>query len=132
MLKEEFEKLTGKQVSWETYQKWNDLYMDSDLDKFQFCKSVKKCVKEKEPETMYVWGTSQWGNATCYHLFEVVSRKIDISTGSEVFKIQEVGKTIDWGNPKEMRGFDYNDYVHGKKIYYYTWKATGKVCIITC
>lgn len=90
MLKEEFEKLTGKQVTWETYRKWNDLYMESDLDKFQFCKSVKKCVKERPKNPCYLVGLDYMicGDLYNVHVYEII--ETNIKTG--ITTVKKCGK----------------------------------------
>lgn len=41
MMKEEFEKLTGIKVSWDEYKAIEQVYMDFDGDKYDFCKAYK-------------------------------------------------------------------------------------------
>ena len=55
MLKEEFEDLIGKKVDDADFEKWESLYMESDLDKYEFCKLVKKAVKAKEEVKNYAF-----------------------------------------------------------------------------
>lgn len=42
MMKHEFEKLTGKTVTWPQYERLEALYMRLDMDKYQFAKAFLK------------------------------------------------------------------------------------------
>jgi len=44
MMRHEFEQLVGREVTIEQYEMFEKLYMDSDMGKQDFCKSIKKVV----------------------------------------------------------------------------------------
>lgn len=126
MLKEEFEKLTGKEVTWETYQKWNECYMDCDLTKQEFCKKVKSMVHEKQSPKHYIWGIEKWGGRDMvYHLMEVQNLKFNVKTGKESFELVEVGKTMYWVESENKTGFTFSDYNRMPHFDYNLWKQHG-------
>lgn len=107
MLKEEFEKLTGKEVTWETYQKWNDLYMDCDQSKQDFCKRVKPLVQERKPNpkprymigSEYIYGERYYK----YWVYEMVDS--DIKTG--ITTLKEIGYAFGTCDLKDIFKIDY-------------------------
>ena len=48
MLYEEFKRLTGKDCSFEDFEKFEKMYMAVDMDKREFCNLVRSAVKERK------------------------------------------------------------------------------------
>ena len=62
MLKEEFEKLTGKKVTAETFAAWEAAYMTSDEEKHVFCRRVAPLVKGIKEATIYAYYIGMGGD----------------------------------------------------------------------
>lgn len=105
MLKEEFEKLTGKQVTDATFNAFNEAYMESDLTKEAFCKSVKKAVKEKPHWIIGVDFCADKKSVYTLHVFNV------LKNGNR----EEIGA---FGNDAEFQAFSGASYLEFSKFVY--------------
>ena len=56
MMYEEFKRLTGKNVSYEDFEKFEKMYMAGDMDKFEFCEFIKGAVKEQRNQKPKFYG----------------------------------------------------------------------------
>lgn len=83
MTKYEFEKLIKRTVTDEEYNAIEKLYMASDLDKYEFAKSMIKVVStipEKEENKKVVIGVKEMPNGT-WLTYEAELININIATG---------------------------------------------------
>lgn len=107
MLYDEFEKLIGFDVDYSVYEAWNAAYTASNLDKFQFCKIVKKAVKTKVKKPL-LYAVKYCHLDACrnggynWAIFEFVD--FVISTGKIIVKKIEDVKIID---PDDIQGMFY-------------------------
>lgn len=110
MMKHEFEKMIGREVTPEQYKMIEGLYMSSDLDKQAFVKSIKPVVKslEKENRNSGIYymairdnsGFFKTPNGCWYHTVAVELVDVNIRTGK--IKIRRVPNTYD-----QRYGFDF-------------------------
>lgn len=112
MLKQEFETIAKVTVSPKQYEVINALYMESDLDKYDFVKGIKKILdsfpKQEKKRIVTITTTDKSGyettpNGCYYHLVDYELIDISVKTG----KIQL--KKID-GSYRLGYSFDYHHY----------------------
>lgn len=99
MMKHEFEKMAGREVTTEQYRAFETLYMSSNLNKQDFVKSMKEILKaipqpekEKNIKRMCVRDRSGFRmtpNGCWYHIEYVELVDIDIKTGKYIIKALE-------------------------------------------
>ena len=96
MMKQEFEKIAGRTVTAEQFDMINGLYMESDLDKYEFVKSLKWMLKaipekrERSKKVMAIMDNSGYYRTPngCYlHLVDVEIMDINIKTGKIEVKV---------------------------------------------
>lgn len=96
MMKQEFEKIAGRTVTAEQFDMINGLYMESDLDKYEFVKSLKgmlKTIPEKHESIKKVMavrdnsGYYRTPNGCYLHLVDVEVMDVNIKTGKVEVKV---------------------------------------------
>lgn len=108
MMYEEFQKLTGKDCSFDEFEKWEKLYMGSDMDKQQFCEMVQKAVTPmpKKPSNALVRRFSRYGfdsgDDKRFSIFEVI--RLSVSTGKMYLK--NTGREMKEDDCHSMPRFD--------------------------
>lgn len=119
MMKHEFEKLAGRQVTAEQYKAIETLYTSSDLNKQDFVKNIKSMLKtipqpEKKKTIVMIGVTDRSGyyktpNGCWYHTYLGELVGINIKTGK-----MQVKKTED---SYDMRGVSFDDiYIRDYEI----------------
>lgn len=110
MMKHEFEAIAGRTVTDEQYKKIESLYMESNLDKYEFVKSIKAMLKSIPEQItkriLTILVTDNSGNITTpngcyYHTVKAELLDIDIKTGEirvrEIPNSYQLGYTYDMG-----------------------------------
>lgn len=96
MMKHEFEKIAKRTVTDDEYKSIEILYMNSNLDKYEFVKSIKgmlKSIPEENKEDIVVIGVRQLPNGTWItYPAEVVD--INISTGK--YEVKRLSSNRCW------------------------------------
>mgnify|MGYP001851623277 CR=1 FL=1 len=121
MLKTEFEKMVGRTISDTQYKAIELLYMASDMDKFDFAKSMKKVVlsipenKKKDIKRMCVRvsGYRKTPNQCWFYIKYVELVDIDIKTGKYIVKdleSEDINKLRDDGIDLHLSGSYDMDY----------------------
>lgn len=113
MMKHEFEALAKRTVTDEQYKMIEALYMDSDLDKYEFVKSIKEMLKsipEKvERKILTVLWRDKGGycttpNGCYYHTIKAELLDVDIKTGQRTARkipnSYELGYSFDIDYPE--------------------------------
>lgn len=118
MTKQEFEKATGKEVTDETFKKWYDLFLESGLDKYQFCKTVKRAVKaERKINYIIAEDHKVGGDLYSVHVYDRLDKngrrgfktlkKMGVYYADELDRMKrETGIDLETFNPNKM----YTDY----------------------
>lgn len=130
MMKSEFENLAGRTVNDEQYKAIEILYMNSNLDKYEFVKSMRQMInsilqpeKVKNIKRMAVRdrsGFRKTPNGCYYHIEYVELVDVDIKTGQYIIKSLEqkdVDQLLQEGCSLELStwfDFDYEDCVDEK------------------
>ena len=131
MMKHEFERLAGREVTDEQYKAIETLYMSSNLEKAEFVKSIKailksipKPEKRKDIKRMAVRNRSGYRktpNGCYYHIEYVELVDIDIKTGKYIIKpledkdFEQLAKDGHDLNLNTWFDFDYEDCIDEKK-----------------
>lgn len=131
MMKSEFENLAGRTVTDEQYRALEILYMNSNLDKYEFVKSMRGILKNmhqpekvKDIKRMAVRDNSGFRktpNGCYYHIEYVEVVDIDIKTGKYIIKSLEekdFEHLIKEGESLSLStwfDFDYEDCIDEKK-----------------
>ena len=97
MLYEEFETLCGKEVEYEEYERWNALYMTSNMDKHEFCSMIKKSVtakpKQKKEHIAALVRETVFSNGNTYYVIKPYKYLgLNVKTGIVTLKAMEGGK----------------------------------------
>lgn len=114
MMYEEFKELTGKECSFEDFQKFEVMYMASSMDKCEFCEFVKgavKAVKKEQHKPIQFRMTYDYrfypaADEYC-KILEVV--KFDIARGKVIVK--DTGKEKRWGDCHELKAITANEII---------------------
>ena len=88
MMKSEFEKIAGRTVTGEQYKAIEALYMDSNLDKIAFVKSIKAMLNsmpEEHSNRKVLVGVKPMPNGT-WMTYEAELIDVDIKTGKTKVK----------------------------------------------
>lgn len=113
MTKQEFEVLAKYEVSEEVFEAINTLYMNCELDKFQFVKQFGKAFKNfqtKKQEKLYKVMISITPNG-CYYLVRYARLiDIDIKSGYTLIKYISDEERIEKGLDIYSYDFDFKDY----------------------
>jgi len=106
MTKQEFETLAKYEVSEQVFEAINTLYMNCELDKFQFVKQFGKTFKgfqTKKQEKLYKVAFSKTPNG-CYYLVRY-ARLIDIDIATGYNLIEYISE-----DEREEKGLDLYSY----------------------
>ena len=113
MLKQEFEILAQYEVSNEIFEAINKLYMNCDLDKYEFVKKYGKQFKDfkiKKEEKIYKIMISKTPNG-CYYIVRYARLiDIDIKTGYILIQYISEEERIEKGLDIYSYDFDLVDY----------------------
>ena len=104
MTKNEFEKIAKRNVTDEQYKAIETLYMASDLDKYEFTKSIKellKSVPEESKTKKLIIGVKQMPNGT-WLTYEAELIDFNIETGK--VEVRRLSKNRCWAETN----FDYH------------------------
>ena len=96
MMKQEFEKIAKRTVTDDEYKAIEILYMNSNLDKYEFVKSIKgmlKSVPEEKKENIIVVGVNKLPNGT-WVTYEAEVVDISISTGK--YEVKRLSSNRCW------------------------------------
>ncbi len=102
MMKQEFEKLAGRMVTMDQWNMIEGLYMESDLEKHDFVKSIKgllKSIPEEHSKQIKVmckrnkWGENTTPNGCWYMTVLVEVMDVDIKTGK--IKVREIPNSFE-------------------------------------
>lgn len=131
MMKHEFERMAGREVTTEQYDAFETLYMNSNLNQQDFVKSIKQILKaipqpkkEKNIKRMCVRDRSGYRktpNGCYYHIEYVELVDIDIKTGKYIIKpledrdFEQLAKDGHDLNLNTWFDFDYEDCIDEKK-----------------
>ncbi len=114
-MKCEFEKLAGRTVTVEQYDAIERLYVETDLSKQEFVKSIKpllKAIPEVKKQTILTMnvrdnaGYYKTPNGCYNHLVDVELISVDIATGKTIVKVIE--NTYREGYEFDIRDNAYN------------------------
>lgn len=109
MLKQEFEALAKYEVSQEVFEAINKLYMNCDLDKYEFVKKYGKQFKEfkvKKEEKLYKVMISKTPNG-CYYVVRY-ARLIDIDIKTRYNLIQYISEDERIEKNLDYLSYDYD------------------------
>lgn len=115
MMKEEFEKIAGRSVTSEQYSHIEQLYLESNLNKYDFVKSIKgllKSIPEQHNYPVLVMGYhNQYGdmltpNHAYYMSVRVQLINVDIRNGKRTVKV--VPDSMDFVSRVDMTDWDRN------------------------
>lgn len=113
MTKQEFEALAKYEVSEQVFEAINTLYMNCELDKFQFVKQYGKQFKDfqtKKQEKLYKVMVSKTPNG-CYYIVRYARlNSIDIATGYIFVKYISEEERVEKGLDIYSYDFDFLDY----------------------
>lgn len=104
MTKNEFEKIAKRNVTDEQYKAIETLYMASDLDKYEFTKSIKgllKSIPEENNSEKLIIGVKQMPNGT-WLTYEAELIDFNIETGK--VEVKRLSKNRCWAETN----FDYH------------------------
>lgn len=111
MMKHELEKLVGRSFTVEQYSVFEKLYMESDMDKQTFAKSIKRLAKslpDKTNKPVLVMSISdnsghfKTPNGCWYHTVKVELVDVSIKTGK--MKVKKIPNTYE-----QTYGFDISE-----------------------
>lgn len=114
MMKQEFEKLVGREVTMDQYEMIEKLYMQSNLEKQEFAKSIKKLVHSlPKPEfTGTVLVISIPDNSGFYRtpngcwLHTIKAELVDVDIASGKIKVRKIPNSYELGYSADMRDVD--------------------------
>lgn len=96
MTKQEFETIAKRTVTDEQYKAIETLYMNSDLDKYEFVKSIKKTldtIPEEKPINKIIVGVKAMPNGT-WMVYEADLINVNIKTGK--FEVKRLTENRCW------------------------------------
>lgn len=114
MMKHEFEKLAKRSVTDEQFRAIHELYMASDLDKYEFVKSVKGLLKtipeEKTERKILTISTvdNSWCEYTpngCY-IHTVKAELVDVDIKSGKFLLRKIPDSYELGYSVDLHHWD--------------------------
>lgn len=104
MTKNEFEKIAKRTVTNEQYRAIETMYMESNLDKYEFTKSIKELLKsipEENKTEKLIIGVKQMPNGT-WLTYEAELIDINLETGK--VEVKRLSKNRCWAETN----FDYH------------------------
>lgn len=114
MMKSEFEAIAKRTVTSEQYQHIEALYMASDLDKYEFVKSIKsllKTIPEEKKERFLVmavhnkYGEMLTPNHAYVMTYKVRLISVDIRTGKKFIEV--IPDSFDYRTSYDLTDWDY-------------------------
>lgn len=115
MMKSEFEAIAKRTVTSEQYQHIEALYMASDLDKYEFVKSIKpllKTIPEEKKETILIMGVhNKYGemltpNHAYFMTYKVKLISVDIRTGKKFVEV--IPNSFDFRTSCDLTDWDHS------------------------
>lgn len=117
MMKQEFERMVGREVTNEQYKMIEELYMQSSLSKQDFVKSIKAMVKSlpKPKRNNPIYTMAVHDNSGCYHtpnhcyIHTVKVELLDVSVRTGKIKVRVIPDSYELGYHADF--YDYEDKV---------------------